>query len=40
LETEIEENKSNLSLLVEINESHIMSKEIQIERLETKKLKI
>jgi len=39
LETEIEENKSNLSLLVEINESHIMSKEIQIERLETKKIK-
>lgn len=39
LETEIEENKSNLSLLVEINETHIMSKEIQIERLETKKIK-
>ena len=39
LETEIEENKSNLGLLVEINESHIMSKEIQIERLETKKIK-
>ena len=39
LETEIEENKSNLSLLVEINEAHIMSKEIQIERLETKKIK-